>query len=114
MKKIEMLIDAIEKQKREFVGFMGLSQYCFLSNDINNLTAELTEKAGNMNDIKDRFPEDGSYCLVYTPISFPKNIPFQVAEFYGDNNTFYSDSSDDPLEDVTHWILLPKDPNKCS
>jgi len=54
-----------------------------------------------------KLPEkDGSY-LVFAPRSFPKNSRFMVAEFYDDNNTFYSESSDQPLPDVTHWSYLP-------
>ena len=37
MNKIDMLIEAIKKQKREFVGFMGLSQYIFLSYEVDAL-----------------------------------------------------------------------------
>ena len=60
--------------------------------------------------IKDRLPEkDGSY-LVYAPRSFPKNSRWVVAEFYDDNNTFYSESSDSPMPDVTHWVPLPDEP----
>ncbi len=62
--------------------------------------------------VKDRLPEkDGSY-LVLAPKSFPKNSRFVVAEFYDDNNTFYSESSDEPMPDVTHWTYLPDEPTK--
>ncbi len=37
MNKIDMLIEAIKKQKREFVGFMGLSQFFFLSYEVDAL-----------------------------------------------------------------------------
>lgn len=53
--------------------------------------------------------KNGSY-LVYAPRSFPKNSRFMVAEFFDDNNTFYSESSDEPLPDVTHWAWLPNKP----
>jgi hypothetical protein len=60
--------------------------------------------------VSKRLPKkDGSY-LVYAPLSFPKNSRFMVAEFYDDNNTFYSESNDRPLLDVTHWAELPEEP----
>lgn len=60
--------------------------------------------------VKDRLPEkDGSY-LVWAPLSFPKNSRCVVAEFYDDNNTFYSESSDSPMPDVTHWAHLLGEP----
>ena len=31
------------------------------------------------------------------------NNMFAAAEFYEDNKTFYSESSDCPIHDVTHW-----------
>jgi hypothetical protein len=65
-----------------------------------------------LTSVKDGLPEkDGSY-LVYAPKSFPKNSRFVVAEFYDDNDTFYSESSDEPMPDVTHWTTLPDEPNE--
>lgn len=46
--------------------------------------------------------EQGCY-IVKCKNSFPKNCDVVVAEFYEDNKTFYSESSDDPIHDVTHW-----------
>jgi len=60
--------------------------------------------------IKDKLPEDGAFCLVYCPRSFPKNYRGVVGKFYDDNNMFYSESSDEPIEDATHWIELPEEP----
>lgn len=62
-------------------------------------------------NIKDRLPnvEKGSY-LVYSPTNFPKNSRWLVAEYYDDIKGFYSESSENFLEDVTHWCELPKDP----
>ena len=60
--------------------------------------------------VSEKLPDkDGSY-LVFAPRSFPKNSRFMVAEFYDDNNTFYSESSDSPLPDVTYWAYLPAEP----
>jgi len=63
-------------------------------------------------NVKDRLPnvECGSY-LVYAPESFPKNSRWLVAEYYDDVKGFYSESSENFLEDVTHWCELPKEPN---
>jgi len=57
--------------------------------------------------VEDGLPDKQGNFFVCTPRSFPKNIPFQVAEFYDDNNTFYNEY-DSPLEDVTHWLPIPK------
>lgn len=62
--------------------------------------------------VKDRLPEKPGHYLAYAPLSFPKNCHWVVAEFYDDNNTFYSESSDMPMEDVTHWSPLPKYPQE--
>ena len=45
--------------------------------------------------------------LVYAPYSFPKNSRWLVAEYYQDAKVFYSESSEEPLQDVTHWCELP-------
>jgi len=60
--------------------------------------------------VKDRLPDRCGSYLAYAPRSFPKNSRWVVAEFYDDNNTFYSESSDEPMPDVTHWVNLPKEP----
>jgi hypothetical protein len=60
--------------------------------------------------VKDRLPEKQGHFLVWAPESFPKNTEHVVAEFYDDNNTFYSESSDMPMPDVTHWQPLPAPP----
>ena len=53
--------------------------------------------------VEDELPEEQGYYLVIAPHSFPKNCNVVVAEFYEDNKTFYSESSDSPIEDATHW-----------
>lgn len=63
-----------------------------------------------INSEKD-LPEKQCHCLVIAPKSFPKNCIMVVAEFYDDNNIFYSESSDYPMEDVTHWKPLPEAPS---
>lgn len=61
--------------------------------------------------VNERLPEkDGSY-LVWAPTSFPKNSHCVVAEFYMDNNKFYSESVESVMPDVTHWCCLPEEPN---
>ena len=53
--------------------------------------------------VEEKIPEKQGHYLVIAPKSFPKNCKVVVAEFYEDNNTFYSESSDCPIEDATHW-----------
>lgn len=60
--------------------------------------------------VSEKLPEKAGSYLVFAPNSFPKNSRFIVAEFYDDNNTFYSECSDQPLPDVTHWAYLPAEP----
>jgi len=57
--------------------------------------------------VEEKLPKNQGHYLVYCPNSFPKNCKWVVAEFYEDNKTFYSESSDEPLIDVTHWCILP-------
>ena len=63
--------------------------------------------------VKDRLPniECGSF-LVWSPTQFPKNSNCLVAEYYDDVKGFYSESSEDFLEDVTHWQPLPEPPSE--
>ena len=56
--------------------------------------------------VEEKLPEKQGHYLVKAPKSFPKNCIVVVAEFYKDNNTFYSESSDCPIEDATHWRFL--------
>lgn len=60
--------------------------------------------------VSEGLPEKQGDFFVRTPRSFPKNIPYQVAEFYDDNNTFYEEHTDSPLDDVTHWLPIPPAP----
>lgn len=60
--------------------------------------------------IKDQLPKEQGHYLVYCPRSFPKNYRGRIAEFYTDNQTFYCEWTDNPIEDVTHWIRLPEEP----
>ena len=62
-------------------------------------------------NIKDRLPkaEHGSFLVLVTH-SFPKNSRFLVAEWYDDVKGFYSESSENLLDDVTHWCQLPLEP----
>lgn len=53
--------------------------------------------------VEEKLPDKQGHYLVIAPKSFPKNCKVVVAEFYDDNNTFYSESSDYPIEDATHW-----------
>lgn len=63
--------------------------------------------------VKDKLPdvECGSF-LVYSPTQFPKNSRWLVAEYYRDVKGFYSESSEEFLQDVTHWCALPNEPFK--
>ena len=82
---------------------------------IINLVEDISHvKKGEMDlifNVKDKLPdvECGSY-LAYAPHSFPKNSRWLVAEYYEDVKGFYSESSENFLEDVTHWTKLPDEP----
>jgi len=60
-------------------------------------------------NVNDRLPEDQEHYLVRTPLTFPKNCIYQIAEFYTDNYEFYNEQ-DEHLNDVTHWQPLPEPP----
>ena len=53
--------------------------------------------------VEEEKPKEQGHYLVIAPKSFPKNCKVVVAEFYEDNQMFYSESSDCPIPDVTHW-----------
>lgn len=82
-----------------------LKQVQELRNEIERI------KGSQWISVEDQLPIKQGYFLVHTPESFPKNIPFQVAEFYDDNNIFYNEY-DEPLEDATHWQPLPVAPGE--
>ena len=65
-------------------------------------------------NVKDKLPdvECGSF-LVYAPKSFPKNSRWLVAEYYDDVKGFYSESSENFLDDVTHCVNFLMN-RKCS
>lgn len=54
-------------------------------------------------DFEEEKPTTQGCYLVKCKTSYPKNCDVIVAEFYEDNKTFYSESSDAPIHDVTHW-----------
>lgn len=62
-------------------------------------------------NVKEKLPDVqcGSF-LVFAPKSFPKNSRWLVAEYYDDVKGFYSESSENFLDDVTHWCKLPDEP----
>lgn len=70
----------------------------------------LQPQFGEWIKVEERLPTQQGHYLVVAPQSFPKNCVVVVAEFYDDNNVFYSESSDCPIEDATHWMPLPPDP----
>jgi len=53
--------------------------------------------------IEEELPIKQGCYLVKCKNSFPKNCDVVVAEFYEDNHVFYSESSDYPIKDATHW-----------
>jgi hypothetical protein len=64
-------------------------------------------------NVNEKFPDvERGIFLVYAPQSFPKNSRWLVAEYYDDVKGFYSESSGNFLEDVTHWTTLPEEPTK--
>ena len=71
------------------------------------------ERDFSVYDVKNKLPniEHGSF-LVYAPKSFPKNSRWLVAEYYDDVKGFYSESSEQFLDDVTHYCELPEPPKQ--
>lgn len=53
--------------------------------------------------VEEDLPISQGHYFVKCKTSFPKNCDVVVAEFYEDNNTFYSESGDHPIKDATHW-----------
>ena len=53
--------------------------------------------------VEEELPTEQGLYLVKCKTSYPKNCDVVVAEFYEDNQTFYYESSDCPINDATHW-----------
>ena len=85
---------------------------CEYGSEIELMMEEYAEQKQEWISVKERLPEGQGHYLVYCPQSFPKNYRGVVAEFYEDNKTFYSESSDYAIDDATHWMTLPKEPEK--
>lgn len=63
-------------------------------------------------NVKEELPKKDGHFLVFTPRSFPKNCRSVVAEYYmdGKEGIWYSEAFEEPIQDVTHWAILPDDP----
>lgn len=53
--------------------------------------------------VEEELPKKQGHYFVKVLNSFPKNCNVVVAEFYEDNNNFYSESSDYPIHDAIAW-----------
>ena len=95
MKKIEEGAE-IYYQSNEYQKSNSLNRF-------DNIFKAGVEFAQRWISVEDELPEEQGYYLVVAPHSFPKNCNVVVAEFYEDNKTFYSESSDSPIKDATHW-----------
>lgn len=51
-------------------------------------------------------PTKQGHYFVRVQHSFPKNCDVVIAEFYDDNNMFYSESGDSPIEDAIEWMRV--------
>ena len=80
---------------------------CVAMRLVENLTIPLVI---DWTPLSERQPPEQGHYLVHRPTSFPKNYRGSVAEYYEDNQTFYCEFGDSPIEDVTHWANIPTDP----
>lgn len=58
--------------------------------------------------VEEELPTVQGHYFVKCKVSYPKNCNIIVAEFYEDNKTFYSESLDCAIYDVTHWKPINK------
>jgi hypothetical protein len=74
------------------------------------LSVKLKEIAtqNNVFDFEIEKPDKDGHYLVFSRNSYPKNSKWLVAEYYLEDDVFYSESSDDPIDDVEKWAYLPK------
>ena len=77
---------------------------------INDSRPIITFEKDQWISVKDRLPQEYTYCLFWCPRSFPKNCHVLSGSFYDDNNTFVCDAHEEIHEDVTHWQPMLKDP----
>ena len=84
----------------------------FLYDEVRRLQRENAKLKAQLawRPVSEVFPEKQGYFFVLTPHRFPKNSPYQIAEFYDDNKIFYEEHTDSPLDDVTHWLPIPPAP----
>lgn len=54
-------------------------------------------------NVEDELPTEEDFYFVKVKNSFPKDCNIVVAKFYDDNNTFYDENSDYPIEDAISW-----------
>ena len=107
--KMEINVSNFEDKEGESIESkcILLRQKCL---EYENLLFDLGQTyLNNLFSVKEAYPKENGSYLVLAPESFPKNSKFIVAEFYTDNNTFYSEYNDEPLEDVTYWTFLPEE-----
>ena len=99
-----------DEQKKLLIEIMEADQKNGLYEDHIGDTNKMVV-AQQIFNVKEKLPdvEHGSF-LVYAPKSFPKNSRWLVAEYYDDVKGFYSESSENFLDDVTHWTTLPDEP----
>ena len=95
----------IEEASKEYAlsqhgkGFEGWPDFDYTIDDFKSGV----EFAQRWIPVEEELPENQGHYLVIAPKSFPKNCEVMIAEFYEDNQTFYCEYSDFPLEDVTNW-----------
>lgn len=102
----------ITKEQIELASNMS---YCFADESEQKLLRKgFIEGANFVHDqdgwisVEERLPEKEGHYFVKVLNSFPKNCDVIVCEFYEDNKTFYSESSDSPIHDAIKWMPIPK------
>ena len=100
MQTIEEAAKEFEKENSERIWFSNEQQGTALCVESFKAGVEFAQR---WIPVEEELPITQGHYFVIAPESFPKNCKVVVAEFYEDNQIFYSESSDCPMLDVTHW-----------
>lgn len=98
--EIKKLIESVKVYQHPVpLCFDSIARALVEKSDFDRVVEELIK----WHKVEDKLPEEQGHYFVRVKNSFPKNCNVVVAEFYDDNNIFYSESSDEPIKDAIEW-----------
>jgi len=92
----------IDEAAKEIYSY-NVDEFTWISDEKRDSFITGVEFAQRWIPVEEELPEKQGCYFVKVKNSFPKNCDIIVAEFYEDNKTFYSESSDYPIKDAISW-----------